>query len=173
LGEVSIVAYRNQTYVCFDGDTDMRYYRLMCAWKQHEGINFNFYNAHELNSARDTSLEASIKRQLRERLKNSKVLVVLVGENTRNLFKFVRWEMEQALSLGMPIIAVNLKGLRQQDPVRCPPIICNQLAVHISYNAAILQYALENWYAEHMAFVKQGTTGPHYYTNQVYQQLGL
>jgi hypothetical protein len=173
LGEVSIVAYRNQTYVCFDGDTDMRYYRLMCAWKQHEGINFNFYNAHELNSARDTSLEASIKRQLRERLKNSKVLVVLVGEKTGNLRKFVRWEMEQALSLGMPIIAVNLNGLREQDLERCPPIIRNELAVHISFNAAILQYALENWYDQHISCVKQGITGSHYYKNEVYRELGL
>ena len=28
------MAYRNKTYVCFDGDKDMHYYRLMCAWKQ-------------------------------------------------------------------------------------------------------------------------------------------
>ncbi len=56
------MAYRNKTYVCFDGDKDMHYYRLMCAWKQHEGINFNFFNAHELNTARDDSQEASIKR---------------------------------------------------------------------------------------------------------------
>jgi hypothetical protein len=173
LGKVSIVAYRNQTYVCFDGDTDMRYYRLMCAWKQHEGINFNFYNAHELNSARDTSLEASIKRQLRERLKNSKVLVVLVGEKTCNLRKFVRWEMEQALSLEMPIIAVNLNGLREQDLERCPPIIRNELAVHISFNAAIMQYALENWYAQHMVYLRQGITSPHYYKSWVYRELGL
>ncbi len=151
----------------------MRYYRLMCAWKQHEGINFNFYNAHELNSARDTSLETSIKRQLRERLKNSKVLVVLVGEKTRNLRKFVRWEMEQALSLGMPIIAVNLNGLREQDLERCPPIIHNELAVHISFNAAIMQYALENWYAQHMVYMRQGITSPHYYKSWVYRELGL
>jgi len=151
----------------------MRYYRLMCAWKQHEGINFNFYNAHELNSARDTSLEASIKRQLRERLKNSKVLVVLVGEKTCNLRKFVRWEMEQALSLEMPIIAVNLNGLREQDLERCPPIIRNELAVHISFNAAIMQYALENWYAQHMVYLRQGITSPHYYKSWVYRELGL
>ena len=91
--------YRNKTYVCFDGDTDMSYYRLMQAWHQNDRTPFSFYNAHELNTARDSSQEASIKRQLRERLLNTRVLVVLIGANTRYLIKFVQWEMEQALSL--------------------------------------------------------------------------
>lgn len=89
------MAYRNKTNVCSDGGKDMHYYRLMCAWKQHEGINFNFLNAHEMNAARGDSQEASIKRQLRERLNNVSVLV-LIGEQTRYLYRFVRREMEQA-----------------------------------------------------------------------------
>jgi len=91
LGKDDIMAYRNKTYVCFDGHEDMHYYRLMQAWTQNDGIKFNFFNAHDLNSARDTSLPESIKSQLRERLNNSKVLVVLVGEKTKNLHRFVRW----------------------------------------------------------------------------------
>ena len=109
------MAYRNKTYVCFDGDHDMHYYRLMCAWKQHEGISFNFYNAHDLNTARDNSQEDSIKRQLRERMKNTSVLVVLIGEQTRYLYKFVRWEMEQAIQMNIPIIAVNLNGQKKTE----------------------------------------------------------
>ena len=49
------MAYRNKTYVAFDGDKDMRYYNLMKAWKQNDNTNFNFYNAHDLNTARDSS----------------------------------------------------------------------------------------------------------------------
>jgi hypothetical protein len=30
------MAYRNKTYVAFDGDSDIRYYRLMKAWKQND-----------------------------------------------------------------------------------------------------------------------------------------
>lgn len=165
--------YRNKTYVCFDGDTDMAYYRLMCAWKHNDAIPFNFYNAHDLNTARDTSQEESIKYQLRERLKNSKVFVVLIGEKTRYLFKFVRWEMEQALDMGMPIIAVNLNGLRQRDSTRCPPILRDALAIHISFNASILQHALENWPATHTELLRQGKVGPYYYQGETYQSLGL
>lgn len=167
------MAYRNKTYVSFDGDNDIHYYRLMCAWKQNDRTNFNFYNAHDLNFARDTSTEDSIKRQLSERLKNSKVLVVLIGEQTRYLYKFVRWEMEQALSLDMPIIAVNLNGLRQQDADRCPPIIREALAIHISFNTSILQYALENWPASHAEYRRQVKSGSYFYKQHVYETFGL
>ena len=61
------MAYRNKTYIAFDGDKDMSYYRLMTAWSANERFDFEFHNAHDLNTARDTSQEESIKRQLRER----------------------------------------------------------------------------------------------------------
>lgn len=167
------MAYRNKTYICFDGDRDMHYYRLMCAWKQHEGIQFEFYNAHDLNTARDDSQEASIKNQLRARLKSSAVLVVLIGEQTRYLYRFVKWEMEQAIQMGLPIIAVNLNGQRQQDADRCPPVIRNELAIHVSFNAAILQHALENWPNNHNRCLVEGQTGAFYYKEETYRQLGL
>lgn len=167
------MAYRNKTYVCFDGDTDMSYYRLMQAWHQNDRSPFSFYNAHDINSARDTSQEESIKRQLRERLLSTNVFIVLIGANTRYLIKFVKWEMEQAISLRLPIIGVNLNGLRQQDPDRCPPVIRHELAVYISFNAAIMQHALENWPSSAASLRQQYKTGPYYYQPTVYQQLGL
>ena len=48
------MAYRNKTYVAFDGDNDMRYYQLMKAWNQNDSTSFNFHDAHDINSARDT-----------------------------------------------------------------------------------------------------------------------
>lgn len=167
------MAYRNKTYVCFDGDNDIQYYRLMCAWKQNNGIEFSFYNAHDLSQARDSSQEASIKAQLRERLKNSKVMVVLIGENTKNLYKFVRWEMEQALIMGLPIIAVNLNKLKEQDNNLCPAIIRDELVIHIPFGPKIMQYALEHWPASHATHVKAGRKESRHYLPSVYNDLGL
>ena len=79
------MAYRNKVFVSFDGDNDIRYYWLMCAWKQNDNISFNFFNAHDINTARDTSTEITIKRRLRERLLNAKVFVSLVGSRTKYL----------------------------------------------------------------------------------------
>ena len=87
------MAYRNKTYVAFDGDNDMKYYSTMQMWKQNDSSTFNFYDAHDLNNALDTSSEETIKRKLRERMSNSKVFVLLVGEKTRYLHKFVSWEI--------------------------------------------------------------------------------
>ena len=167
------MAYRNKTYVCFDADSDIHYYRLMQAWHQNDRSQFSFYNAHELNHARDSSQEESIKRQLRERLLNTKVFVVLVGEKTRYLTKFVKWEMEQALSLRLPLIAVNLNGMRQMDQGRCPPTIRDSLCMHISFNPAIVQYALERWPDQHGTERMKGVTGPFYYSADKYRGLGL
>lgn len=167
------MAYRNKTYVCFDGDTDIHYYRLMLAWHQSDNSAFSFANAHELNYARDSSQELSIKRQLRERFLNSKVLIVLIGANTRYLHKFVRWEMEQAVTLDLPIIGVNLNGLKAQDPERCPPVIRSELCMHISYNSKIMQHALEHWPDRHRTLRNEGRNGPFYYTSDVYSRLGL
>lgn len=167
------MAYRNKTYVCFDGDNDIHYYRLMQAWHQSDHSTFSFYNAHDINSARDSSMEASIKYQLRQRLLNTKVFVVLVGESTRYLYKFVKWEMEQALNLSLPIIVVNLSGLRQKDPSRCPTTISNALALHVSFNSKMLEYALEHWPASHNSLKAGGRQGPFYYPDSIYAQLGL
>jgi hypothetical protein len=167
------MSYKNKTFVSFDGDTDMYYYRLMEAWKQNDNIPFYFYNAHDLNTAKDTSTEESIKAQLMERLRNTKVFVLLVGENTRYLYKFVRWEIEQALSRNLPIIAVNLNGKRSMDTDRCPPLLRDELVVHISFNAAIMQYALENWPNSHEVCKSQKKTGAYYYNDDVYRSLDL
>lgn len=163
---------KNKVYVCFDGDIDIRYYWLMRAWKQKNTI-FDFYDAHDLNTACDSSLEETIKDKLRERLQHAKTFVVLIGESTRYLYKFVRWEMEQALDMGLPIIGANLNGLRFQDSDRCPPIIRDELAVHISFNALILQHALKTWPENHNTLKKQNASGPYYYKQNIYTDLGL
>jgi hypothetical protein len=165
--------YRNKTFVSFDGDSDMSYYRLMQAWKQHDGIDFNFYNAHDLNTARDSSQEASIKAQLVERMRNTRVFVLLVGEHTRYLQKFVRWEIEQAINCDLPIIAVNLNGRRSMDEDRCPPVLRNELAIHVSFNAAVMQHALDHWPGSHAQHRCAQETGPYYYKESVYTGLSL
>lgn len=166
------MAYRSRVFVSFDGDNDMRYYQLMRAWRQMDGSAFPFFDAHDLNYASDTSQEESIKRQLRTRLLNSKVFVSLVGESTRYLYKFVRWEIEQAISLRLPIIVVNLNGIRHLDQLRCPPILNDHSAIHVNFNQKILIFALENWPSQYPNLTASGRSGPFYYDHNVYLELG-
>jgi len=117
------MGYRNKTYVIFDGDKDMWGYGFMKGWKKNENVDFDFYNAHEINKLLDGSSEDTVKRKLRERLANTKQAIVLIGDSTKNLYRYVKWEFETCIDLGIPIVAVNLNGKRQMDPNLCPPCI--------------------------------------------------
>ena len=167
------MAYRNKVFVSFDGDHDIHYYRLMQAWKQNNRISFDFFDAHDLNTARDTSTEETIKRRLSERLSNTKIVVSLIGEHTRYLYRFVRWELEQAIAKDIPIIGANLNGLRSQDPNLCPPVIRNELVVYVAFKPTILQHALTHWPPEYRTLRSQNLSGPRYYDHDVYSKLGL
>ena len=167
------MAYKNRVFVSFDGDIDISYYRLMLAWKQSDNSTFNFFNAHEVSTARDTSSELTIKTSLQARLRETKVFVLLVGSNTKYLYKFVRWEIEQALKREIPIICVNLNGTRHLDQDRCPALLRGELAMHVSFNAKIIEYALDNWPSQHESLRARGETGPYYYKSEIYSRLGL
>ena len=167
------MAYRNKTYIAFDADTDIRYYYLMLAWKQNDNTAFSFFDAHGIRPSREWSNEQTIKRNLRERLKNSRMFICLIGESTRFLYKFVRWEIETAIDLGIPRIGCNLNGSRNIDTDRCPPLLRDSLSLHVSFNAKIVQHALEDWAVDHWQRMRQGSTESFYYKPSVYRSLGL
>ena len=54
------MAYRNKTFVSFASE-DIDYYRIMCAWRKNEHIEFDFHDAHDLNVALDTSRPDTIR----------------------------------------------------------------------------------------------------------------
>jgi hypothetical protein len=167
------MSYRNKTYVIFDGELDQWAYRYMKGWRVSEHIDFDFYNAHDLHSL--TPLASSpeyIRRQLRQGFSGSKQAIVLIGENTRHKHRFVRWEMEVALTLDLPIIAVNLNGQRECDEDLCPPIIRDEYVVHVPFKAKIIQYALDNFPIESIRREPEDR-GPRYYSDAIYRKLGL
>ncbi len=165
------MGYRNKTYVIFDADSDMWAYAYMKGWKSNENVEFNFHDAHDLNTLTDRAYEKTVKNKLRERFRSSKQAVVLIGPSTKNLYRFVRWEIDVALELDIPIVAVNLNGRRQMDPDLCPAILKGEYVVHVPYKAKIIQFALDNFSTEH---AKRGNApGDRHYGEIVYNQLGL
>ena len=166
------MSYRNKVYVSMDADNDLHYYNLMKAWKQSDYCAFDFYDAHDINTILDKS-EESIKKGLEERFRNTKVFVLLAGEHTKYLYKFVRWEIEQAIKRSIPCIVVNINGKRSLDSERCPALMRDNLAIHISFNAKILQYALEEWPKVFENKLRQGDSQAYYYKDNIYEKLGL
>jgi hypothetical protein len=163
------MAYRNKTYVIFDGDNDIWSYRFMRGWKANKYIDFDFYDAHEIQSMPRATDEAYVKSVLRQRLNSTKQAVLLCGETTKNLYRFVRWELQTCLEKGIPIVVANLNGRRQHDPDRCPAILDGAGAMHVAFGARIIKFALDN-YADNPAEYKSRTNW--YYEDRIYKSLG-
>lgn len=167
-------SHTDPSYVIFDGDNDGWAYHFMRGWKANERINFNFIDAHDLDTMTSRALsEDYVKRNLEGRMRQSSAVIALIGEKTKNLYRFVRWELELALELKRPIIAANLNESRYQD-ANCPPIIRDQCVVHVPFKMRAIRFALDNWpdeYRRLTAVDKQG--GARHYGSHVYTNIGL
>lgn len=85
LKEVEIIAYRTKTYIAADWSGDIDAVGELYKWNDNDYWGLSFVNAHDLTTARDTSLNCSIKSSLKSRLDVSKTFVLIVGSETNNL----------------------------------------------------------------------------------------
>jgi hypothetical protein len=170
-----IVSYRNKTYVAFASE-DIRSYRLMEAWRENKNIEFNFYDAHDLFVSLDTSQPETIKRNLRDRMKNAKQVVLLGSADARrkgsNGTSFLAHEVKVMAEFNLPVVVANLDGDRHVDRnfIPKPLLDANYYTLSVSFQPAIIKFALDN-YAP--VYAKSSGTGPHYYKENVYTDLGL
>ena len=155
-----------RTFVGFSS-TDIDRYRMMCAWKAHEHIDFDFCDC-QLDSAINSTNPQYIKQRCRERLQMAGTYVLLVGQDTR--YKaYANWEAEVAIEKECRLIGVNLDGWRFQNPDKCPDAFMRAGAIFVPYSPKIIAYALEpaNW---------QRRKPPHddhyFFRDSVYQRLG-
>ncbi len=107
-------------------------------------------------------------------MQNSKTVLLLVGERTKYIRGYIPWEIGYARYLDLPIVVANLNDKRAYDSARCPSAIeAGKGAVHISFEAKIIKYALDNWPAYHKAYTDAVLGSTWYYETSVYRQLGL
>lgn len=107
------MAYRNGVYVAFDGngkknpsESDLRYYNLLRAWNNNKNIDFSFSNSHEKTFAvRDSSSKETLRARLRERMKNSKNMLLILSSDTNWDRGELNYEIEIAVDeFEIPII---------------------------------------------------------------------
>jgi len=169
------MSYRNKTYVAFASE-DIHLYRLMEAWRDNANIDFDFYDAHDLYLARDTSKPESIKSQLSERMKNAKQFVLLGSANAKKKGSdgksFLAHEVQKMVSLDLPVVIANIDGSRAVDRsvIPMPLLDAEYYTVSVSYQPKIIKYALDGYAAKYADSEK---TGPHYYKADIYKSLDL
>lgn len=169
------MSYRNKTYVAFASEDIVKYY-LMKAWRENEHIEFDFFDAHDLYKARDTSKPESIKARLRERMKNAKQFVLLGSSTAKEKgsdgTSFLAYEVETMVDLNLPVVIANLDGDRRIDKnfVPTPLLDVDYYTMSVSYQPKIIKLALDDYAVNYASSSK---TGCSYYLPSVYTQLGI
>ena len=169
------MSYRNKTYVAFASE-NISSYRLMEAWKANSKIEFNFFDAHDLFISRDTSKPETIKKNLRERLKNAKQIVLLGSKEGKKKgddgVSFLAHEIEVIIEFGLPIVVANLDGDRTIDRNYIPNKLLNadHYTVSTSFQPKIIMHALDDYVSD---FYLSSKKGPHQYPEKTYTDLGL
>ncbi|MDO4630891.1 MAG: molecular chaperone Tir [Corynebacterium sp.] len=148
----------------------------MSAWKENNGIDFDFINSHDIYTAHDTSLSDTIKRRLRERLKNTKQVILLGSPTARRKgsdgHSFLAYEVNAIISLKLPVIVANLDKNRKKVYGNMPkPLIDeNYYTISVPYDYRIIKYALDNYVPN---FSIENKKGAYHYEDWVYQKLGI
>ena len=169
------MSYRNKTYIAFASE-EIHYYRLMEAWRDNDKIDFSFTDAHDLFISLDSSQPETIKRNLRERMKNAKQIVLLgsraAKEKGSNGSSFLAHEVKVMLEYNLPIVITNLDGDRTVDRSFIPkPILdAKYHTMSVSFQTKIIMYALDN-YAK--TFATDSEIGCYQYSANTYSNLRL
>lgn len=182
------MAYRNGTYVAFHAngtaeptESDMKYYLLLKAWKTRSEGDFEFVNSHDKTAAvRDTSSRDTLRARLAERLRNSKNMLLIIGDTTRWDTDWVPFEIEYAIdTCKIPIIAAYPKfewilapgELRSLWPAALARRIDNGTAhvIHVPFKQAPLADALPRFSFDNFPV----GAGLGYYSREAYQAFGI
>jgi hypothetical protein len=170
------MSYRNKTYVAFASE-EIYLYRLMEAWRDNDKIDFDFFDAHDLYQAKDTSKPETIKARLRKRLVDTAKQVVLIGSSTAKKkgsdgSSFLAHEISVIMELDLPVVIANADGSQEAESKNVPSQLygSDHYTMSVSLRPAIIKYALDDYVP---AFKSSTKTGHYYYKQSVYNALGL
>ena len=150
-----------RTFVSFSSNDKGRY-DLMCAWKAHDHIDFNFADF-QLEEAINSQTPYYIKSVCTAKVRLADTFVLLIGNDTYTKTVFVKAEVEAAVEKGCRMIGVNLNNARSKDHL-CPAFFENVGALFIPFSTRIL--------AEALRWQRQGTFPWYYFPDEAYKQLG-
>lgn len=137
-----------RAFVSFSS-ADKGRYDLMCAWKAHEHIDFNFADF-QLDEAIRSTDPYYIKKVCRAKVRRVDTFVLLIGRDTHTKTQFIKDEVDVAIEKGCRLVGVNLNDCRFRDAL-CPTFFADKGALFVPFSSRILAEALK-W--------KKGTPEP-------------
>ena len=148
------MSYRTRTYIAGDWDHDIDAVNKLHDWNNSNYWSLSFTDAHDLTSARDDSLNCSIKASLKSRMDCSKTFVLIVGDHTNRVTagsccycqsynsytyacargrsvdyrSYIKYECDKAVEAGIKIIVLYKSTL--VDKNKCPEAVRNK-GIHV------------------------------------------
>lgn len=182
------MTYRNGTYVAFHAnrtkqptESDIKYLNLMRAWKVRSDGNFKYIDSHAKQAAvRDTSKRATLETSLKNRLRDSKNMVLVIGQTTKEDTDWVPFEIRYAIDeCEIPIIAAYPGRSRIDSPGNLRHLWPRALeiriddgrarVIHIPFKHAPLAAAIPQF--SHVNYPKGGGLGR--YSAEAYRSWGI
>ncbi|HVR97054.1 MAG TPA: TIR domain-containing protein [Thermoanaerobaculia bacterium] len=182
------MVYRTGTYIAFHAqgkkdptESDIKYYRLLQAWHVREDNEFRLVDSHEKTAAlRDWSSRETVTCRLKERLKCSKNMILIISETTRLDTDWVPLEIQYAIdTCKIPIIAAYPNYNYIMAPAELKPLWPEALAqrianntthvIHVPFRQEPLRDAVGQF--SHTNYPKGGGLG--YYNRETYLKWGF
>lgn len=141
-------------YVAIDASNDLKYYEAFKHMIDNNGDNYNFFDGIDYFKELDKTPDDMLKFKIQKNLERADVVVVLLTKTLKSMRRFSKWQVEHAVNIGIPIIAVNPNRIRSADFDVCPTILKTHLSLHIPYDANAFKVAVRNWPASHKEHMK-------------------
>lgn len=160
-------------YVAIDASNDIKYYEEFKSLLRTSDEHFNIFDSIDYFKQLDKNPDDEVKFKIQKNLERADIVVVLLTKTFKSMRKFSKWQLEHAINIGKPIIAINPNRIRSVDYDVCPTILKTHLSLHIPYDIKALEVAVKYWpasHAEHMKNEKEQRK-IYKYAESVYNQI--
>ena len=130
------MVYRTRTYIAGDWTGDNDAVEQLRKWNDSNNWSLSYTDAHELNQARDGSLNCNIKKSLATRIDASKTFVLVVGKNTKTVRSGGCHYCESYNSLTGSCVRNYYVDLRSYVEYECQKAVKDNLKIVVLYKAA-------------------------------------
>lgn len=156
-------------YISYDHDKDVVYYDMLSAWFSDSDVTFVSHSLPSDIKNTPKSLTNAVNG-INEKMRGTSAFVILISENTKDISNNMLFEINLALGNDIPIIAVNVNGLRYIDENNCPSILKDKHVLHIAMNSRVLRLAIEIWPDYYKSHPEEALKGPRFFADKAYEE---
>lgn len=126
-----------KTYVSFNEKKDNESFETLKKFKDIENLSYVSINEKDIEGKN----EEEAKKIIKDKMNGSKLFVLLIGENCRNIER-IKYEIEVAKELNVKFICINLNGVSKCDS-RSPESLFKVFRIYIPLIDKAYKHAVE------------------------------